>query len=51
MRYIRPVKTAQDTDLFFAEVIQYSKDNPAYGRMAVMEKQSGNLWDHLRLFL
>jgi [ribosomal protein S5]-alanine N-acetyltransferase len=41
MRYIRPVKNRQDTDLFFAEVIQYSKNNPAYGRMAVNEKHSG----------
>jgi len=41
MRYIRPVKNRQETDLFFAEVIQYSKDNPAYGRMAVIEKKSG----------
>ncbi len=41
MRYIRPVKSREDTDLFFTEVIQYSKDNPAYGRMAVDEKQSG----------
>jgi [ribosomal protein S5]-alanine N-acetyltransferase len=40
MRYIRPVKSREDTDLFFAEVIQYSKDNPAYGRMAVNEKLS-----------
>ncbi len=40
MRYIRPVKNRQDTDLFFTEVIQYSKDNPAYGRMAVNEKHS-----------
>lgn len=40
MRYIRPVKSREDTDLFFAEVIQYSKDNPAYGRMAVVDKQS-----------
>jgi [ribosomal protein S5]-alanine N-acetyltransferase len=41
MRYIRPVKNRKDTDLFFAEVIQYSKNNPAFGRMAVNEKQSG----------
>jgi [ribosomal protein S5]-alanine N-acetyltransferase len=40
MRYIRPIKSREDTDLFFAEVIQYSKDNPAYGRMAVIDKQS-----------
>ena len=40
MRFIRPVKNRQETDIFFAEVMQYSKDNPAYGRMAVIEKQS-----------
>jgi len=41
MRYIRPVRNRQDTDLFFEEVIQYSKDNPAYGRMAAIERNSG----------
>ena len=40
MRYIRPVKSREDTDLFFAEVIEYSKNNPVFGRMAVIEKQS-----------
>ena len=40
MRYIRPVKNREETDLFLAEVIQYSKNNPAFGRMAVFEKQS-----------
>jgi len=40
MRYIRPVKSREDSDLFFAEVIQYSKDHPEFGRMAVDEKQS-----------
>ena len=41
MRYIRPVRSRADTDLFFAEVIQYSINNPAYGRMAVLDKKSG----------
>ena len=41
MRYIRPVRSRADTDLFFAEVMQYSKNNPAFGRMAVIEKASG----------
>jgi RimJ/RimL family protein N-acetyltransferase len=41
MRYIRPVKSREETDQFFNEVIEYSKNNPAYGRMAVIEKQSG----------
>ena len=40
MRYIRPVKSREETDLFFEEIILYSKNNLAYGRMAVMEKQS-----------
>jgi len=40
MRYIRPVKSREETDLFLNEVIQYSKNNPAYGRMAVIERQS-----------
>ena len=41
MRYIRPVKSREQTDLFLAEVIQYSKNNPKYGRMAVYEKLTG----------
>jgi len=41
MRYIRPVKSREQTDLFLTEVIRYSRNNPAYGRMAVHEKQSG----------
>jgi ribosomal-protein-alanine N-acetyltransferase len=40
MRFIRPVKNREETDLFLAEVMKYSKNNPAYGRMAVFEKQS-----------
>ncbi len=41
MRYIRPVKSREDTDLFFAKVIAYSKSNPLFGRMAVDEKATG----------
>ncbi len=41
MRYIRPVKSREETDLFFEEIIEYSKNNPAYGRMAAIEKRSG----------
>ena len=41
MRYIRAITNRADTDLFFAEVMRYSKENPAYGRMAVVEKESG----------
>lgn len=40
MRYIRPVKSREETNAFLNEVIEYSKINPAYGRMAVNEKQS-----------
>jgi ribosomal-protein-alanine N-acetyltransferase len=41
MRYIRPVRNRADTDLFFADVMRYSTKNPAYGRMAVLDKKSG----------
>ncbi len=41
MRYIRPVRSRADTDLFFEEVIRYSENNPAVGRMAVVDKKSG----------
>ena len=41
MRYIRPVRSRADTDLFFAEVMRYSANNPSYGRMAVLDKKSG----------
>jgi [ribosomal protein S5]-alanine N-acetyltransferase len=40
MRYIRPVKSREETNTFLNEVIEYSKNNPAYGRMAVNEKHS-----------
>lgn len=40
MRYIRPVKSREETNAFLNEVIEYSKNNPAYGRMAVNEKQT-----------
>jgi len=40
MRYIRPVKSREETDLFFDDILLYSKNNPAYGRMAIIEKQS-----------
>jgi len=41
MRYIRPVKSREEIDRFLTEVIEYSKNEPAYGRMAASEKQSG----------
>lgn len=40
MRYIRPVKSREETNAFLNEVIEYSRNNPAYGRMAVNEKQA-----------
>lgn len=41
MRYIRPAKTKEDSDLFLQEVINYTEENPLYGRWAVNEKQTG----------
>src|SRR5687767_11959199 len=41
MRYIRPVKTREDTDSFLMEVISYAESNPGFGRMAVIEKTTG----------
>jgi ribosomal-protein-alanine N-acetyltransferase len=41
MRYIRPVRSRADTDQFFIEVMQYSTNNPGFGRMAVLNKLSG----------
>ena len=41
MRYIRPVKTREDTASFFRDVLSYSRKFPLYGRMAVIEKSSG----------
>jgi RimJ/RimL family protein N-acetyltransferase len=40
MRYIRPVKSKEETTAFLKEVVTYSEINPAFGRMAVIEKQS-----------
>ena len=41
MRYIRPVKTREETDSFLTEVISYAAANPGFGRMAVIEKTTG----------
>lgn len=41
VRYIRPPKTREESDLFLVEVMQYYKDYPAYGRWAVDEKETG----------
>jgi ribosomal-protein-alanine N-acetyltransferase len=38
MRYIRPVKTRIETDVFLREILQRSKENPKMGRWAVDEK-------------
>ena len=42
VRYIRPAKTKEESDIFLAEVIGYYFENPLYGRWAVNEKQTGN---------
>lgn len=42
MRYIRPVKNREKTNQFFEEVLDYSRENPGKGRMAVMERSSGD---------
>jgi RimJ/RimL family protein N-acetyltransferase len=41
MRYIRPVKNREEAKLHFAEVMDYSTQNPLYGRWAAIEKTSG----------
>lgn len=41
MRYIRPVKSREETNVFFVEVMDYSKKNPTKGRMAVIDKSNG----------
>lgn len=41
VRYIRPPKSREESDLFLLEVIKYSQENPLYGRWAVFEKESG----------
>ena len=40
VRYIRPAKTREESDQFFEEVINYSAQNPLYGRWAVDDKQT-----------
>jgi ribosomal-protein-alanine N-acetyltransferase len=40
MRYIRPVKSREETNQFFEQVLHYSNENPGKGRMAVMERDS-----------
>lgn len=41
VRYIRPVKTREECDVFLQEVIKYSEKNPLFGRWAVYEKDGG----------
>ena len=41
VRFIRPAKSREECDRFLLEVIEYSKDNPLFGRWAVDEKTSG----------
>lgn len=41
VRYIRPVKTKEESDAFLKEVIAAADENPLMGRWAVDEKQSG----------
>jgi len=42
VRYIRPVKTREECDVFLHEIIKYSEENPLFGRWAVYEKNSGS---------
>ena len=41
MRYIRPVKTRQETDLFLSEIIKKYEDDPSFGRWATEDKETG----------
>jgi len=42
VRYIRPAKSRDESDRFLQEVIQYSEENPLFGRWAVNERETGN---------
>ena len=41
MRFIRPVKTREETDLFLLEILQKQKENTAVGRWAVTKRNTG----------
>jgi ribosomal-protein-alanine N-acetyltransferase len=41
MRYIRPVKTREECNVFLKEIIAYAEENPGKGRWAAIEKKSG----------
>jgi len=43
MRYIRPVKTREASDIFLAENILHYASYPGTGRWAVVEKNSGSI--------
>ena len=40
MRYIRPVRTRENTFEFFLENVEYYKASPLYGRWAMIEKSN-----------
>ena len=43
MRYIRPVKTREECDLFLAENIRLYEEQPGNGRWAVVDKSNGSV--------
>jgi RimJ/RimL family protein N-acetyltransferase len=43
MRYIRPVKSKEDSDVFLSENIRQYRERPGTGRWAVAEKNSGRI--------
>jgi len=42
MRYIRPVKNREESDLFFKEVLSKADEDPLFGRWMVFQKKSGD---------
>jgi RimJ/RimL family protein N-acetyltransferase len=43
MRYIRPVKSRVDSDIFLNENLRHYEEYPGTGRWAVVEKSSGDI--------
>jgi ribosomal-protein-alanine N-acetyltransferase len=41
MRYIRPVKSRKETDLFLSQIIEKYKEDPSAGRWAAEDKYTG----------
>src|SRR3989337_1020336 len=41
MRYIRPAKTREETDLFLSEIIKKYEEDPSAGRWAAEDKYTG----------